>query len=78
MRYGNGERYTDLEQVKDDLLLYIVIYFVDAAIIGGLTFLMRQLIIVVSRLFEYDLKNISIQQYQRLSLSFYKQIELVI
>ncbi|MAN59992.1 MAG: ABC transporter [Flavobacteriaceae bacterium] len=37
------------------------------------TFLMRQTIIVVSRYIEFDLKNEIYKQYQRLSLSFYKQ-----
>lgn len=70
--YGNGER-SDLEQVKDDLLLYIVIILGTTLLAAGLTFIMRQLIIVVSRHLEYDLKNIIFQQYERLSLSFYKQ-----
>ncbi|PRP67134.1 ABC transporter ATP-binding protein [Nonlabens agnitus] len=70
--YGNGER-TDLEQVKDDLLLYIGIILGTTLLAAILTFIMRQLIIVVSRHLEYDLKNIIYQQYQRLSLSFYKQ-----
>ena len=40
---------------------------------GFLTFLMRQTIIVTSRLIEFDLKNEIYQQYQRLSLNFYKK-----
>ena len=35
--------------------------------------MMRQTIIIVSRLIEYDLKNEIYDQYQRLSLSFYKR-----
>ena len=34
---------------------------------------MRQTIIVVSRFIEFDLKNEVFQQYERLSLAFYKQ-----
>lgn len=34
---------------------------------------MRQTIIVVSRYIEFDLKNVVFEQYERLSLSFYKQ-----
>lgn len=63
---------TDLDVVKSELLLN-VLYIVGAAIIGGVfTFLMRQTIIYVSRQIEYDLKNEVYQQYQRLSLDFYK------
>ncbi len=48
-------------------------YLIGAAIIAGLfTFLMRQTIINVSRFIEYDLKNEIYQQYQNLSLNFYK------
>ena len=63
---------TDVSQVRNELLLNIA-YIVGAAIIGGIfTFLMRQTIINVSRYIEYDLKNEIYQQYQRLSLNFYK------
>lgn len=63
---------TDLDVVKSELLMNIL-YIVGAAIIGGVfTFLMRQTIIYVSRQIEYDLKNEVYQQYQRLSLDFYK------
>jgi ATP-binding cassette subfamily B protein len=64
---------TDQEQLGDDLLLYIGIILGATLLAGGLTFVMRQLIIVVSRHLEYDLKNIIYQQYQRLSLGFYKK-----
>ncbi|MFK7780894.1 ABC transporter ATP-binding protein [Psychroserpens sp.] len=50
-----------------------IIYLIGAAVIAGVfTFLMRQTIINVSRHIEYDLKNEVYQQYQRLSLNFYK------
>ena len=63
---------TDISFVKSELLKNIL-YIVGAAIIGGIfTFLMRQTLINVSRYVEYDLKNEVYQQYQRLSLSFYK------
>jgi ATP-binding cassette subfamily B protein len=63
---------TDMSIVKAELLKNIL-YIVGAAIIGGVfTFLMRQTIINVSRYVEYDLKNEVYQQYQRLSLNFYK------
>ena len=50
-----------------------ILYIIGAAIITGIfTFLMRQTIINVSRYIEYDLKNEVYQQYQNLSLNFYK------
>lgn len=50
-----------------------ILYLIGAAIIAGVfTFLMRQTIINVSRHIEFDLKNEVYQQYQRLSLNFYK------
>ena len=66
----NGEIDTTF---KADLTLNIL-YLVGAAIIaGGFTFLKRQTIINVSRYIEFDLKNEIYQQYQRLSLNFYKK-----
>jgi ATP-binding cassette, subfamily B, multidrug efflux pump len=64
-------------ELSDDVfkseLLINVLYLIGAAVIAGiLTFLMRQTIIKVSRLVEFDLKNEVYQQYQRLSLNFYK------
>ncbi|WCO02650.1 ABC transporter ATP-binding protein [Psychroserpens ponticola] len=57
---------------KQELTTHII-YLIGAAIIAGFfTFLMRQTIINVSRHIEYDLKNEVYQQYQRLSLNFYK------
>lgn len=54
-------------------LLKNILYIIGAAIVAGtLTFLMRQTIIVVSRHIEFDLKNEIYQQYQKLSLNFYK------
>lgn len=61
------------EAFKSELFIAIL-YIVGAAIIAGIfTFLMRQTIINVSRYIEYDLKNEIYQQYQRLSLDFYKK-----
>ena len=54
-------------------LFETILYIVCAAIIGGvLTFFMRQYIINVSRYIEFDLKNEIYEQYQKLSLNFYK------
>ncbi len=58
---------------KSTLLKYILIIVGAAAFSGIMTFLMRQTLINVSRFIEADLKNEVYQQYQRLSLNFYKK-----
>ncbi len=66
-------RITDLEIVKSQLIINIF-YIIGAALLSGFfTFLMRQTLIVMSRLIEYDLKNEIFQQYEQLSLNFYKR-----
>ncbi|MCI2227892.1 ABC transporter ATP-binding protein/permease [Polaribacter sp. MSW13] len=70
--YQNGIT-TDIEEVKHQLLINVLIIIGVAIIAGFFTFLMRQTIIVTSRLIEFDLKNEIYQQYQRLSLNFYKK-----
>jgi ATP-binding cassette subfamily B multidrug efflux pump len=68
-----SEKVTDLALVKHELLMNVLI-IIGVALLGGfLTFLMRQTIIVTSRLIEFDLKNEIYQQYQKLSLNFYKK-----
>jgi ATP-binding cassette subfamily B multidrug efflux pump len=62
-----------LTEFKSQLTLKILL-LIGAAIIAGIfTFLKRQTIINVSRYIEFDLKNEVYQQYQRLSLNFYKK-----
>ncbi len=64
---------TDISLVKSSLLTNILL-IIGAAILAGIfTFLTRQMIIVTSRLVEYDLKNEIYTQYQKLSLNFYKK-----
>ena len=66
-------RISDLSIVKSQLILNIL-YIVGAVIISGFfSFLMRQTLIVMSRLIEFDLKNEIFVQYEKLSLSFYKK-----
>ncbi|MBK8657898.1 MAG: ABC transporter ATP-binding protein [Bacteroidetes bacterium] len=48
-------------------------YLGVALLAGTFTFMMRQSIIVVSRLIEYDLKNDIYDHYQRLDLAFYRK-----
>ena len=55
-------------------LMYTSIAFIGFKILGGaLTVGTRQMIIVTSRLIEFDLKNKIFKHYQNLSLSFYKK-----
>lgn len=61
------------EVFEKELFLNIIYLFGAALVAGGLTFLMRQTIINVSRYVEFDLKNEIYKQYQKLSLSFYKK-----
>ncbi len=70
--YINGSN-TDLELVKSELLINILLILGTALLAGLFTFLMRQTFIVVSRNIEFDLKNEIFKQYERLSLGFYKQ-----
>ena len=63
----------NVDDVKSILLYYILI-IIGVALLGGIfNFITRQMIIVNSRLVEYDLKNEVYQQYQKLSLNFYKK-----
>lgn len=62
------------EEVFKTELSQAILIIIGAALIGGiLTFFMRQAIINVSRYIEFDLKNEVYQQYQKLSLNFYKK-----
>ena len=64
---------TDLTFVKQELFVNILWIIGFTLVSGFFTFLMRQTIIVTSRLVEYDLKNEIYEQYQKLSLNFYKK-----
>ncbi|WP_036152834.1 ABC transporter ATP-binding protein [Maribacter forsetii] len=71
------EQYINAEIEKStaqELLMEYILIIVGAAILSGFfTFLMRQLIINISRYIEYDLKNEIFDHYQKLSLNFYKK-----
>ena len=71
-KYINGD-ITDLEIVKSKLLINILLILGAVLLAGVFTFIMRQAIIVTSRLIEFDLKNEIFEQYERLSLNFYKK-----
>jgi ATP-binding cassette subfamily B protein len=67
------DRITDIEIVKSQLVINIL-YIIGAALLSGFfTFMMRQTLIVMSRLIEFDLKNEIFHQYELLSLNFYKR-----
>lgn len=55
------------------LLIFGMVVLSLALLKGVFMFFMRQTIIVMSRLIEYDLKNEIYDQYQKLSLAFFKR-----
>ncbi len=71
-QYINGETVSKAE-LKSELMLNIALILGAAIASAVLTFLMRQTFIVASRFIEYDLKNEIFQQYENLSLNFYKK-----
>jgi len=64
---------SNIDIVKDELFFNISLIIGLAFLSGFFTFLMRQTIIVTSRLIEFDLKNEIFQQYELLSVNFYKK-----
>lgn len=71
-KYINSET-ADLQVVKDQLLQNILLMLGAVLLAGVFTFIMRQAIINMSRYIEFDLKNEIFEQYQKLSLNFYKK-----
>ena len=63
----------NLATAKQELLYNILVIIGVTLLAGFFTFFMRQLIIATSRLIEFDLKNEIYQQYQKLSINFYKK-----
>ena len=55
------------------LLIFLLTYLGYALLEAVFTFLMRQMLIVVSRRIEYDLKNDVYSNYQKLDLAFYRK-----
>ncbi|GIV39931.1 MAG: ABC transporter [Thermonema sp.] len=68
-RAGNLEA----EAFEQQIIIYGVLLLLMAAGRGLFLFFMRQTIIVMSRLIEYDLKNDIFWHYQTLPLAFYRQ-----
>ncbi|WP_396178490.1 ABC transporter ATP-binding protein [Flavobacterium sp.] len=63
----------DKSAVASDLLENIILIVITTLIAGVLTFLMRQTLIVMSRLVEFDLKNEVFRHYEVLTQNFYKK-----
>ena len=59
--------------LSNTLMLFGAIVLVLALIMGFFLYLTRQTIIVMSRLIEYDLREVIYDHYQDLSLDFYKR-----
>lgn len=66
-----------LSKVRDDIgwqVFFLFLKYLGVALLAGaFTFLMRQSIIVVSRLIEYDMKGEIYDHYQKLDLAFYRK-----
>lgn len=63
----------DKSVIASDLMQNIVLIIITTLIAGVLTFLMRQTLIVMSRLVEFDLKNEVFRHYEVLTQNFYKK-----
>ena len=59
--------------LKSQLAYYAFLVLLFAVFRGLFMFFMRQTLIVMSRMIEYDLKNEIYDHYQQLSISFYKR-----
>jgi len=70
MGLSNQAEFEDV--IKSSILVYGVTILALALLRGFFLFLVRQTIIVMSRLIEYDLKNEVYVHYQSLPLSFYR------
>ena len=68
----NGKDYL-MAQLGITLLFFLATYIIVALLEGFFTFMMRQSIIVVSRLIEFDMKNDMYAHYQKLDLAFYRK-----
>lgn len=73
IKTGN-ELVTSIQDGLGQQVLWLFLKYLAVALLaGGFTFLMRQTIIVVSRLIEYSLKEDLYDQYQKLDLAFYRK-----
>jgi len=66
-----AEKDSIVQAVSQDLLYYALFVIGFAVIMGIFMFMMRQTVIVVSRLIEYDLRKDIFEHYEELDSSFY-------
>ena len=64
---------SSINDLQNELVMNVFLILAAAVSAGIFTFLTRQTIINVSRYIEFDLKNEIFNQYQYLSISFYKK-----
>ena len=64
---------SSINDLQNELVVNVFLILAAAVSAGIFTFLTRQTIINVSRYIEFDLKNEIFNQYQHLSISFYKK-----
>ncbi|MBC7382473.1 MAG: ABC transporter ATP-binding protein [Bacteroidia bacterium] len=67
------EQQAILEKVSNAIVYFTILVIAFALIRGIFMYLMRQTIIVMSRLIEFDLKNEIFEHYQKLNVTFYRQ-----
>ena len=73
-KYEHINSLSDLTKAITSLAILLAILYLAAAVFKGIfLFFTRQTIIIMSRLIEFDLKNEIFDQYQRLSLAFYRR-----
>ncbi len=72
MTHAVAEHFS-FETTAHELLIYGLLILGTTIVSGFLMFLMRQSIIVMSRLIEYDLKNEIFSHYQSLDMAFYRR-----
>lgn len=70
---GKGASVAEFATLNNAMVWLFVKYFFVALLAGGFTFMQRQMIIVVSRLIEADMKNEIYDHYQNLDLAFYRK-----
>jgi ATP-binding cassette, subfamily B, multidrug efflux pump len=61
------------QDVESDIQFFILVILGTTLLAGLLSFFSRQILIVMSRFIEFDMKNEIFSQYERLTQSFYKR-----
>ena len=70
---GQNNGNVDFESLTSTLLYFGMMLILFALLKGVFMFFMRQTIIVMSRMIEYDIKNEIYDHYQKLDRAFYKR-----